>query len=168
MRKRKLLRVIGSTGCLSITANSALASTKDPDESNNGEQSGSGNGSNGREREEYPQIPDEEVPDVPISDYATQIAFHPNHDRVAFSTAVFNDSFELYVAEGVDDQDSAAEAIWQITDSERMELAPEWFQNNRIQYNQGYVRYERRLPPSNKIHAPTIIEDPSLEGVNSL
>lgn len=171
--KRHLLRAIGGSGFASMTATGALASGKSGDDtggSNNGggDHSGTGPGEDGRGRGEFPKIPDEKVPDAPVSSYATQIALHPNHDRAALSTAVFADVFELYVAEGVEDRDSVANALWRITDSDDLELAPAWRKENLLQYNQGFVRYERKLPPSNKVFESRVIEDPSFAGVNSL
>lgn len=166
--KRQLLKVIGSAGALSVTANGALASSANQEEDDNGDHPGSGPGRDGRGRGEYPQIPDDEVPDVPLSNYATQVAFHPNHDRAVFSTAALGGGFNLYHAQGVESPDSSAESIRQITDSDELELAPELSQNNLLRYDQGYVRYERELPPSNRVFEPTVIQDPSFEGVNSL
>lgn len=166
LRKRRLLRAIGSGVLVSTGAESVLASPGPGDEGT--DLPGDGPGKNGRGRGEYPKIPEGGTPTVPISAVATQIAYHPNHDRAIFTSAVFDERFELYVAEGVDGPAATSDDIWLLTDTERPVLAPEFLKNNRIRYNRNLTRYERKLPPSNKVYESEIIEENSLVGVNSL
>lgn len=170
--KRRLLQAIGTGVVLSASSQTALAGPDkgdgNDDQNDGGDLPGDGPGKGGRGRGEYPKVPKDEAPTVPISDLATQIAYHPNHDRAIFTTAAWGEMFELYVAHDVSGPESTSSEIWRLTETTEPVLAPEFLKHNRIRYNRDFTRYERKLPPSNKVYESKIIEEYSTRGVDSL
>lgn len=167
--KRQLLRVVGGSGLAAIAGPGIVSgSGAVTDGKDGGDKPGDGPGEDGRGRGRYPKVESDRIPERGLSQYITQVAMHPAHDRAAFTTAAFEGRFQLYVAEGVTDSDDTPNGVWQITDAGAMELGPEWRDGNFLRYNLGLVRYEVKLPPSNKVFEPTVIDEMSLAGVNSL
>lgn len=120
------------------------------------------------DRDEYPRVDESAIPDEPISDYAAELAFHPNQRRAAITTGAFGDDFQLYVVQRVADETSVADAAWRITDSDGIAGAMEWTRNNRLEYDDAFKRYRRKLPPSHKVFDRRVVEEVSFEGVNGL
>lgn len=127
-----------------------------------------GNSENNSHRREYPRVSKEAIPDESISEYATEIAVHPNQRRAAITTGKFGNGFQLYVVQRVEDEDSIAEKAWRITDSDGFVAALEWDVNNRLRVDESFTRYELKLPPSHKIFDRKTIEELSFQGVNSI
>ena len=132
-----------------------------------GDHPGEGPGKDGRGRGEYPAVELGALDGIELSRYAIEIALHPNHDRGAFTTAVFGHGIQLYLADGIDSLDAAPESVRRVTDGEGLVAGLEWSRDNRLQYDRGLTRYERKIPPSNREYEPTVVEEVSLEGVNS-
>jgi len=149
-----------------MESRAAASNTRDQSQGGGGEEGNSQ--SEKHDRDEFPRVDEEEIPASPISEYASQIAFHPNQRRAAITTGEFGDGLQLYIVERVRDADSVADVAWQITEFEGIVAGMEWDANNRLRYNEWFTRYERKLPPSNKIFEPSVIDEMSFEGVNSL
>ncbi|GGN94949.1 hypothetical protein GCM10009030_21830 [Haloarcula pellucida] len=68
-------------------------------------------------KESYPTVDEGDLSDAPLSeivvDSPESASEHPHHNRIAFSTSVFSDGLELYVADGVDSLTSNPDAIYQ-------------------------------------------------------
>ncbi len=171
IRRRRVLASVGGIAIPSGVAGTVAGKTTSPDDDDGtGSDTGRGGGSQGErnDRDEYPRIKDSEIPDEPITAYATQIALHPNQRRAAITTGVFGDGLQLYVLQRVDGRDSVADEAWRITDTDRFVAAMEWTVDNRLRYDVNFTRYERKLPPSHKRFEPTVVDELSFEGVNSL
>lgn len=162
IRKRELLAALASAGFLS---SSGMATANN--DNRGGDHPGEGSGEDGRGRGEYSVVELGELDGIELSKYAMEIALHPNHDRGAFTAAVFGHGIQIYLADGINSPDAAPESIRQVTDGEDLVAGLEWSRNNRLQYDRGLTRYERKIPPSNTVYEATVIEEVSLEGVNS-
>ena len=163
--KRRWLKLL----CASVTFNSTADVVSASDSHGEGSHlPGDGPGRGGRGRGEYPKLSEEETPPVPIAEVALQISYHPNQDRAVFSAGSFGDGLELYVAEGVSGEADTSSDIWLLTDTDGPVLAPELTNDNLLKYNTDFTRFERRFPPSNRMFESEVIEEDSVQGVNSL
>lgn len=120
------------------------------------------------DRDEYPRVDESAIPDEPISDYSTEVVFHPNQRRAAITTGRFGDGLQMYIVRRVSDESSVADAAWRITDTDGIVGAMDWTRNNRLEYDAAFKRYRRKLPPSQKVFEREVVEEVSFEGVNGL
>lgn len=168
VRKRALLAAIASAGGLSTTGLPVAATGDESEDTGGGDQPGEGPGQDGRGRGRYPIVDLGQLTGVALSRYAIEVALHPNHDRAAFTSVVFDEGWRLYLAEEVSSPSDPPAQVRRVTDSQDLVAALQWSKDNRLQYDRGFTRYERKIPPSHKEYARTVVAELSFAGVNSL
>lgn len=108
-------------------------------------------------RERYPTV-DHEYAQYPVSEIAVEhdgnfrYTKQQHHDRIAFSTTVFNHGYELYLADGVSSADDTPKNIYQITSDTKIGVADlTWIKGNRLEFWRDGTVYQLKIPQSNKI-----------------
>lgn len=108
-------------------------------------------------RETYPVV-DHELTNLPVKEILIDYDTDPNkdeisdHERIALSTTVFDQGFELYLATGIQSLSDTPAEVLQITSESAIGVMDlEWKNENIIEFwRDGFV-YELKLPPSNKV-----------------
>jgi hypothetical protein len=167
--KRRMLKVLAAGGAGSMWVGTAAAQKAQSDRAG-GDLPGEGRGAGGRGRGFHPErdIPTQDGRPIPLTLYTSQLALHPDQDRAIFTTAIFDEGLQLYVADGISEPADPPTAVYRLTDADELVAAIEWLPDNYIEYDRGFVRYKRKLPPSHIVFEPSVVKEPSVEGVKSL
>lgn len=100
-------------------------------------------------------------------DYDTnsQYTKQPNHDRIAFSTTVFDQGYELYLADGVSSVEDVPSNVYQITSDTKIGVSDiTWKHGNRLRFWRDATLYELKLPQSNKAFNAEPIQERAVPG----
>lgn len=111
-------------------------------------------------RESYPVV-DHEHTNLPVSELEMdsasdpKIAKHPQHDRIAVATPLFDQGLELYIATGVESRSEEPSEVLQITSNSQVGAVDlQWHNGNRLEFWRDGEVYELKLPPSHVVFEP--------------
>jgi hypothetical protein len=142
LNKRDLLKQIGIAG-VAATGMSGMASAK----------------------KRYPTVDDLGVyEDAPLNVYAIEAAKQQHHDRAVFTTTAFGNGYELYIADGVSSVEDVPETVYKMTSSSLFINNLEWLHGNRLRYEDDFQLLIRKIPLSNKMFEPEIVDENTLKG----
>lgn len=142
LNKRDLLKQIGIAG-VAATGMSGITSAK----------------------KRYPTVDDLGMyEDAPLNVYAIEVAKQQHHDRAVFTTTAFGDGYELYIADGVSSMADVPEIVYKMTNSSLFINNLEWLRGNRLQYEDDFQLLVRKMPLSNKMFEPEVMDENTLRG----
>lgn len=105
----------------------------------------------------------EDPQSYPVEKIAFETATNPVRQVVAFTTTVFGDGLELYIAKGIDDPSEVPKSVDRVTDSEAGVHGLSWESPVRLRYSQDGRTVERQsMGWSRRGASVTVVDDDPL------